>query len=233
MGRGGFKPSVRIRKQIERAELARDAARLKRCGLTYRQIAKKLDCSVGQAHILIQEVVQAYLADIKEETAKWIITAIAELLMVSQEAWNEWERSKQNKVRTVRKTASAGIEITAVTETRCGNPRYLTAIRRCIESIAKLRRVFTDRDTNCVFEGKKCNFPIDFGKIKERKWAGLVVEGVGGEQRKPPSKNPCRSESPSFGNISPPSPRARSPGPGEGRLRLPSALPLHGIPNRR
>ena len=42
-----MKPQTVVRKQVERAELARDACRLKRAGLTYRQIGERIGCSHG------------------------------------------------------------------------------------------------------------------------------------------------------------------------------------------
>ncbi len=146
MSRGGLKPATRTRKQIERAERARDAARLKRSGLGYVKIAEELQCSVGLAFSLVHEGIDSYLAEAKEETAAWIDAAIAELTKVAEEAWREWARSKHDRQRKTTKKTADGTETTKMTEGRLGDPRYLERIESCLEKIGKLRGVF-DLDT--------------------------------------------------------------------------------------
>ena len=108
MSRGGLKPETIIRKQADRAELARDVTRLKRCGLTYRQIAEQLKCSVGQAHKLVHEGIEGFREEAKQEIAKWREDSLVELSQAKAEAWIEWHRSKQDRQRrTIKKKDKA------------------------------------------------------------------------------------------------------------------------------
>ena len=153
MSRGGLKPATKTRKQIERAELARDAARLRRTGLTYREIAAQLPCSTTQVHRLVHEGIDSYLAEAKEESREWVATAIADLVKVSEEAWREWQRSKKDRQRTTTKRTDDGTETTEMVEGRLGDPRYLERIESCVEKIGKLRGVFSDEEeVGDVFE---------------------------------------------------------------------------------
>ena len=136
-----------MRHAAERAELARDAARMKRCGLTERQIAEKLECSPAQAHILIHEGIDSYLNEAKQESGEWLNAIIAEHIKIAQEAWIQWERSKQNRERTTSKTtAEGGIEVTEMIEGRDGDPRQLAIVQSSMDSIAKLRKLFVEQE---------------------------------------------------------------------------------------
>jgi len=150
MGRAPIKPGKRLRYTVERAELARDAARMKRCGLTERKIAEQLDCSQAQAHILIHEGIDAYLREATQESGEWLNAIIAEHIKIAQEAWIQWERSKHDKERTTSKTTPDGIEVTEMIEGQCGDPKYLAVVQSSMDSIAKLRKL-------CVEEGTKPN----------------------------------------------------------------------------
>ena len=131
----------------ERADMARNAARMKRCGLTERQIAEKVQCSQAQAHILIHEGIDAYLNEAKQESKEWLDAIIAEHIKIAQEAWIQWERSKQDKERTTSKTtAEGGIEVTEVIEGQCGDPRQLSIVQSSMDSIAKLRKLFAEQE---------------------------------------------------------------------------------------
>ena len=118
--------------------------RMKRCGLTERQIAEQLQCSQAQAHILIHEGIDSYLNEAKQESKEWLNAIIAEHIKIAQEAWIQWERSKQNKERRTVKTTEDGTEETEMTEGQCGDPRQLAIVQSSMDSIAKLRKLFVD-----------------------------------------------------------------------------------------
>ena len=132
-----------VRAEAKRAKLARDATRLKRAGLTYRQIAQRLACSPGMAHKLVHEGVNAYTAEAKIDAGEMVEGMIADLLKSSQELWIEWERSKQNRERITKKTmpGKRTPQVTELVEGRCGDPRYMQEFRENMETIAKLRGV--------------------------------------------------------------------------------------------
>ncbi len=90
MSGGGMKPETIVRKRLERAELGRDACRMKRCGHSYRKIGEQLGCSHEQAHVLVQEGINAYLNEAKQESKEWLDAIIAEHIKIAQEAWIQW-----------------------------------------------------------------------------------------------------------------------------------------------
>ena len=153
MSRGGLKQETIVRKQLERAELGRDACRMKRCGMSYREIAKVLGCSHETVHRLVQEGIAAYKAEGKQDAGEMIEAMIADLLKSSQELWIQWERSKQDKCRITKKTIGRKKETTEMTEGSRGDPRYMAEFRANMESIARLRGVFSsDDEEQDVFE---------------------------------------------------------------------------------
>lgn len=141
-GKAGLKATA-VRAAL--AERARDACRLKRAGLGYEAIAAKLGCSLGNAYNLVQRGIAAYQDDAKEETAAWVTEAIAGLLQGAQEAWIQWERSKQDRVLNRTKTTKEGIETVQEIEGQCAGAQYLEAFRKCMDQIAKLRGVYTKK----------------------------------------------------------------------------------------
>ncbi len=142
MSGGGMKPETIVRKRLERAELGRDACRMKRCGHSYRKIGEQLGCSHEQAHVLVQEGINAYLNEAKQESKEWLDAIIAEHIKIAQEAWIQWERSKQDRERTTSKTTPEGaIEVTEMVEGQCGDPRQLAIVQSSMDSIAKLRKL--------------------------------------------------------------------------------------------
>lgn len=152
MSRGGLKPETVVRKQLERRTL-RKVCRLKHCGATYRQIAKKLGCSPTQAHRLVHEGIDAFAAEAKKDAGEMIEEMIAKLLVSSRELWIQWERSKHRKQRITEKTTADGVETTKMREGRLGDPRYMAEFRANMETIAKLRGVFSDdKEQADIFE---------------------------------------------------------------------------------
>ena len=177
MGRAPIKPGKRLRYTVERAELACNAARMKRCGLTERKIAEQLDCSQAQAHILIHEGIDAYLREATQESGEWLNAIIAEHIKVAQEAWIQWERSKRNKERTTSKTtAEGGIEVTEMIEGQCGDPKYLAVVQSSMDSIAKLRKLFVEEGSK---PGKEAEEDVS-GQVASM-FASMLPPSVVGE----------------------------------------------------
>ena len=137
------KPETVLRAELERAELARDATRLKKAGLTYRQIAERLACSPGMAHALVHEGIDAYVAEAKTDAGELVETIIAGLLQASQELWIQWERLTRNRERISTKTipGKRKPQVTETVEGRCGDPRFMDSFRENMETIARLRGV--------------------------------------------------------------------------------------------
>ena len=177
MGRAPIKPGKRLRYTVERAELARDAARMKRCGLTERKIAEQLDCSQAQAHILIHEGIDAYLREATQESGEWLNAIIAEHIKIAQEAWIQWERSKHDKERTTKKTVLENItETTEMTEGQCGDPKYLAVVQSSMDSIAKLRKLFVEEGSK---PGKEAEEDVS-GQVASM-FASMLPPSVVGE----------------------------------------------------
>ena len=121
-----------------RAAEAMEAARMKRCGLTLKQIGANLGCSLQKAHVLVHEGIEAYREQAREEIEAWVEGSVAELLQLKQEVWIQWQRSKQDRERHVVETTKDGSKETDTTEGQCADARYSAEIRGCIESIGKL-----------------------------------------------------------------------------------------------
>ena len=117
---------------------ALEAARMKRCGLTLKEIGASLGFSIAKSHALVKEGIQAYREQARQEIAAWVEESVAELLELKQENWIQWQRSKANKQRHVVKNSEDGEETTAVEEGRCADAGYSGEIRGCIDSIGKL-----------------------------------------------------------------------------------------------
>lgn len=174
VARRRVKSETIVRAALERAELARDATRLKKAGLTYRQIAERLACSLGMAHTLVHEAIDAYTAEAKSEASEMVETIIADLLKSSQELWIEWERSKQNRQRITKKSmpGKRKPQVTEVVEGRCGDPGYMDAFRENMETIAKLRG---------VLKGEKAAVHVNMNNqqtaiVQQRTAADLLAE---------------------------------------------------------
>jgi hypothetical protein len=135
-------PSKKLREKAQNAERAMEAARLKRAGLTLKEIGAKLGCCFQRAHVLVHQGIDAYHEEAKQEIAKWIQGALVELTQAQDEAWIQWQRSKQNRERRTIKTTKDGSDETEMTESQCGDVRYLAEIRNCIHECAKLLGVF-------------------------------------------------------------------------------------------
>lgn len=117
-----------------RAAKALEAARMKRCGLTLKEIGANLGCSLQKAHVLVHEGIQAYREQARQEIAAWVEGSVAELTELKQEVWIQWQRSKQNRERHVVKTTEDGTEETDTTEGQCTTrdiqPKFAAASNR-------------------------------------------------------------------------------------------------------
>ena len=159
MSRGGLKPETIAQKQVERADLGRQCCRMKRCGSTYREIGEKLGCSHEQARILVNEGIESYRDEGRENAAAMIEGMIADLLKSSQELWIQWERSKQDKGRITTRTPppkkgqrKGKPEVRETVEGRLGDPRYMAEFRANMRTIAELRGVLSVGDDSNAFE---------------------------------------------------------------------------------
>ncbi len=147
--------STKLTQEVRNAERMMEAARLKRCGLSLQEIGAKLGCSRQRAQVIVQEGIDAYRQEAKQAIADWLEGALARLMQAEDEAWIEWQRSKQDRqrrtvktlpARAASKSGQAGakkvkpktIETTDMIEGQCGDAAYLAEIRGSIEACAKL-----------------------------------------------------------------------------------------------
>lgn len=132
------KRAKKLEDTTRRAAEALEAARMKRCGLTLKEIGANLGCSLQKAHVLVHEGIDAYREQARQEIAAWIEGSVAELLELKQEVWTQWQRSKEDRKKHVVRNSEDGSEVTDTTEGQCADARYSAEIRGCIESIGKL-----------------------------------------------------------------------------------------------
>ena len=152
--------ATKLAEKARNAERVMEAARLKRCGLTLKEIGAKLGCSHQRASVLVREGIDAYREEAKQAIAAWLEGALIELRQAQDEAWIQWQRSKQDKQRRTVKTiaAKAGgkartkkpkmLETTEMVEGQCADAAYLTVITDAIEKCAKLVGIVKPGATN-------------------------------------------------------------------------------------
>jgi len=120
-------------------------ARLYLQALPQMEIARRLGLnqSTVSRHLktLQQEWLAARVRDLDAHTSR----ELARIDLVEQEAWTQWERSKEYADTTIteqQQGGAAGIgrraRVQKISKVQCGDPRYLQVIDDCIDRRAKL-----------------------------------------------------------------------------------------------
>ena len=133
------KQAKKLEDTTRRAAEAMEAARMKRCGLTLKEIGANLGCSLQKAHVSVHEGIHAYREQARQEIKAW--TEGCDRRTAGTEA-RGLDSVAAIESRTGRSTSSRitedGSEDTDTTEGQCADARYSAEIRGCIESIGKL-----------------------------------------------------------------------------------------------
>ena len=101
---------------------------------SYRDIAKEMGVVISTVckdlKAIKEDWKQLYAKDFSEAVAE----VLAEIEVVKQTAWLEWEKSRgtHRKIRREKKPGQKGITESIETEELCGDPRYLDKVEWCI-----------------------------------------------------------------------------------------------------
>ena len=125
----------------------------------------------------------------------WMEEQLAKIDRIECEAWDAWERSKLESVKTRQSKVEGDRKSTAATvdkEAQNGDPRYLSAVMSCIERRSKLlgldapsRQELTGAGGAPIEIEQKTKEPFDFDGFKklQREIALGVRAPVGGAAR--------------------------------------------------
>lgn len=126
----------------EQKELAlHDLLVLMRRGLTKSEAAEKLGVNRLQVYRDWEEI----LHRLNEDNQNSLVLMLAQYAEVKKEAWAAWERSKENKERTVAEKVSPGqagqdkMKAVKVTEGHLPENSYLETVRKILDKECELR----------------------------------------------------------------------------------------------
>ena len=123
-------------------------------GYTYRDIADRLNADLEKRKLNYRLTMPMVYYDIQQMLIEWkrnqlesidqyVTAELQKLDKMEVEAWSAWEMSKQSKKKNeVKKGGNGGLSrqimTKEVTETRCGNPRYLDLLLNIQQRRAKM-----------------------------------------------------------------------------------------------
>lgn len=120
-----------------------DVARMRAEGLSTVEIGHRIGISYQQVSMDLKAIDEHWLANREREVEKWKGRELRRMEHLIQEAFSEWHRSKGERkkiTQSVRDKDAKGKSVTKqiVTETTCGDPRYLDVVFRCSKAIREL-----------------------------------------------------------------------------------------------
>lgn len=155
------------RSRIEREKYLAELARLDLRGYSQEDIARKLGVSQPQVCYDLKVLTKKHTASQTADTKLKIDRKIRQYKEMEREAWEAWERSKNDIVEVSRvRTIGDGDEGTVREETkvkgRLPDPAYLRIIAECYRSTCELESLFPPK-------GAIVGVPIiDWDKLSER-----------------------------------------------------------------
>jgi hypothetical protein len=126
-----------------------DVAHLYCQGWTQSRIAAKHGVSQNMISVDLAYIRRQWRATMTERYDALLDEQLGKVDACEREAWDAWERSKQNaKRKTTKGKAVRGPDgrylppdapqVETVTEGQCGDPRYLTIVLQCVERRCKM-----------------------------------------------------------------------------------------------
>ena len=105
-------------------------------GRTLTELAAAEGVSPAEIEAEIYDIVRRVITEWNRISISWFEHTMARLVLLEREIWNQWERSKQQRVRITRKEVRDAkgerTETTTVTEEGRGDPRYLSLILKSL-----------------------------------------------------------------------------------------------------
>jgi DNA-binding CsgD family transcriptional regulator len=153
--------------KTEREEVLVKVASLDRRGFTEWEIAQQVHVSAPMVHNYLRTLRERHLESQKEFSQTKLMILEAQYQEIIREAWNQWERSKEDSEeaeqtwekpwrpddpKTGKPMGRAGdydkLILTRETKTskgRLGCPVYLTVITDCLDRLAKLHGLYQEK----------------------------------------------------------------------------------------
>jgi hypothetical protein len=114
-------------------------------GETIRQIAEAMNLSIGTVHKGLTQAWENWRATHVNDLEQWWLLELAKLDHIEHEVWEAWEQSKTDRVvhlQVVNPRTKAVRRLIIKSEMRCGDPRFLEIVGRCIERRCRLLGLF-------------------------------------------------------------------------------------------
>jgi len=127
-------------KKLEVEERRATVAKLVRRGKSKASIARQFGVAPIQITRDYDELLREWRESRIEDVDAQQNIALAKLSELESEAWEQWERSKEDGKRIVENEGGGPNTVGTSTTTtgQCGDPRYLETVRKCIEDQRKI-----------------------------------------------------------------------------------------------
>lgn len=159
------KPANQKAKEMARLGLLRDTANLWAKGYDYDEISRRTGVTVTAVSLRIKEVLELWKTSASRDYGERLAIELAKLDRVEAEAWDAWERSKEDAVSTKRMVQKAlrkaadgddgdkelvtiGKMLERVSKGRVGDPTYLKIVQSCVLDRCKLLGVVKELHVN-------------------------------------------------------------------------------------
>lgn len=117
-----------------------------RRGWTQTRIAEELKVSPATVAYHWKKIVRGSRA-IRDRNIESLITVkLEQYSEIIREAWDAWERSKQDAVKVMTESSAFGSKDRETRENQCGDPRYLLVVKQCLDSMSNLLGLNPDRE---------------------------------------------------------------------------------------
>jgi hypothetical protein len=126
----------------EREAQLPEIERLHNAGFSLREIGARFDVSARVVRRDLATIAERYLdADFSDRVAG-VNRTIAAIRIARREAWEAWQRSKEDQVRHVEEKVGGTIRTRTITESRLPKHEHLLTILRTLQEEAMLRGLY-------------------------------------------------------------------------------------------
>lgn len=138
----------------EREEIYVKVSELWKKNWTAKQMAVAVGVSERQVQLYVQKIRAEWQEQLKRNADEKMAHLLAQQGKVKQEAWEQWERSKQDGQKVLKLLGkekkdgdgdgdeSPGLVVKTETWGQCGDPRYLEKIQKAIDYETELQGLF-------------------------------------------------------------------------------------------
>jgi hypothetical protein len=166
--------AAELRRQAEQARVDQRRAQVAALllqGKTYRAIGETVGAKSTKT---VFDDVQAIIGEWKKLQAhkvdEWVALELEKIGRAECEAWEAWERSKQNVETRKIKTTGDGVETTEVSRGQAGDPRFLDIVLKCATRRCELLGL--DAPLEIVDPSRMS--PAEIEAIRKKRWADMA-----------------------------------------------------------